>query len=66
MTQEGDSVNKRVVMFSGGVGSWAAAKRVAERRGTDGLILLFADTKSEDEDTYRRGTRHLTRKGRTR
>jgi 3'-phosphoadenosine 5'-phosphosulfate sulfotransferase (PAPS reductase)/FAD synthetase len=43
----------RVVMFSGGVGSWAAAKRVAERHGTDGLVLLFADTLIEDADTYR-------------
>ena len=44
---------KHVVLFSGGIGSWAAAKRVAERHGTDGLILLFTDTRSEDEDTYR-------------
>lgn len=40
-------------MFSGGVGSWAAAKRVAERHGTHDLTLLFADTKTEDADTYR-------------
>lgn len=44
---------KRVVMFSGGVGSWAAAKRVAAHYGTDGLVLLFADTRTEDADTYR-------------
>lgn len=44
---------KRVVMFSGGVGSWAAAKRVAETHGTTDLVLLFTDTKSEDADTYR-------------
>ena len=44
---------RRVVMFSGGVGSWAAAKRVAERHGTDGLVLLFTDTLIEDADTYR-------------
>lgn len=44
---------KRVVMYSGGIGSWAAAKRVASEHGTDGLVLLFADTKSEDADTYR-------------
>jgi hypothetical protein len=30
-----------------------AAKRVAEQHGTDDLILLFADTKTEDEDLYR-------------
>lgn len=40
-------------MFSGGDTSWATAKRVANRHGTDGLVLLFADTKNEDEDTYR-------------
>lgn len=52
---------RHVVMFSGGVGSWATAKRVAERHGTDNLVLLFADVKGgnpdphvgEDEDTYR-------------
>jgi hypothetical protein len=44
---------KHVVMFSGGVGSWAAARRVAERYGTDDLTLLFADTNMEDEDLYR-------------
>jgi 3'-phosphoadenosine 5'-phosphosulfate sulfotransferase (PAPS reductase)/FAD synthetase len=40
-------------MFSGGIGSWAAAKRVAERHGTDDLTLLFTDTLIEDADTYR-------------
>lgn len=40
-------------MFSGGVGSWAAAKRVVERHGTDDLTLLFCDTRMEDEDLYR-------------
>ena len=44
---------KRVVMFSGGVGSWAAAKRTVERHGRDGLVLLFADTLIEDPDLYR-------------
>lgn len=52
---------KHVVMFSGGIGSWAAAKRVAEQYGTDDMVLLFADVKGgnpdphvgEDEDTYR-------------
>ena len=41
---------KHVVMFSGGAGSWAAAKRVAK---TGRLTLLFADTLMEDEDLYR-------------
>lgn len=44
---------KHVVMFSGGVGSWAAAKRVAAQHGTADLILLFADTLMEDADLYR-------------
>lgn len=44
---------KHVVMFSSGAGSWAAAKRVAERHGTANLTLLFADTMIEDEDNYR-------------
>ncbi len=46
-------VDRHVVMFSGGIGSWAAAKRVAERHGTDKLALLFTDTLIEDEDLYR-------------
>lgn len=52
---------KHIVMFSGGIGSWYAAKRVAARFGTDDLTLLFTDVKGrsenphigEDEDTYR-------------
>ncbi|WP_203841852.1 hypothetical protein [Winogradskya humida] len=42
-----------VVQFSGGIGSWAAAMRVAEEHGTDNLILLAADTKAEDPDLWR-------------
>ena len=52
---------KHVVMFSGGIGSWAAAKRVADQYGAHDLTLLFADVRGresgphvgEDEDTYR-------------
>lgn len=44
---------KRVVMFSGGIGSWATAKRVAAAHGTDDMHLLFADTLIEDADLYR-------------
>jgi hypothetical protein len=40
-------------MFSGGLGSWAAAKRVAAAHGTDSLVLLFTDTLVEDPDLYR-------------
>lgn len=42
-----------VVSFSGGRGSWGAAKRVAQRHGTRDLTLLYADTKMEDGDLYR-------------
>ena len=44
---------EHIVMFSGGIGSWAAAKRVADEHGTKHLTLLFADTLMEDEDLYR-------------
>lgn len=37
-----------VVMFSGGAGSWAAARRVPGEK-----TLVFADTLIEDEDLYR-------------
>jgi 3'-phosphoadenosine 5'-phosphosulfate sulfotransferase (PAPS reductase)/FAD synthetase len=42
-----------VVLLSGGITSWAAAKRVAETHGTANMTLLFADTGMEDEDCYR-------------
>jgi len=41
-----------VVMFSGGIGSWAAAKRTVTTHGAD-VTLLFTDVLGEDEDTYR-------------
>ncbi len=44
---------KHIVNFSGGIGSWAAAKRVVAKHGTKDTVLLFADTMMEDEDTYR-------------
>lgn len=44
---------RAVVQFSGGVGSWAASKRVVERYGAENVTLLFADTLIEDEDLYR-------------
>jgi hypothetical protein len=43
----------RVVMYSGGIGSWAAAKRVADQHGIADLTLLFCDTLIEDRDLYR-------------
>jgi hypothetical protein len=44
---------RHVVQYSGGVGSWAAAKRVALKYGREHLTLLFADVKDEDPDLYR-------------
>ncbi len=46
-------MSAHVVMFSSGAGSWAAARRVADEHGTEGLTLLFADVLGEDEDNYR-------------
>lgn len=50
-----------IVMFSGGIGSWASARRVIDQHGADSVTLLFCDVKGdstephigEDEDTYR-------------
>lgn len=42
-----------VVMFSGGAGSWAAARRVVAEYGRKRTTLLFADTLIEDPDLYR-------------
>jgi len=44
---------RHVVMYSGGVGSYVAAKRVVHRVGPQAVTLLFCDTRMEDEDTYR-------------
>lgn len=52
-----------IVMFSGGIGSWAAAKRVADRYGSRNLYLMFADTLIEDEDLYRFLTEAATNTG---
>lgn len=51
-----------IVMFSGGIGSWLAAKRIVSKvQEGDRFVLLFSDVKGntdnphigEDEDTYR-------------
>jgi Phosphoadenosine phosphosulfate reductase family len=42
-----------IVNFSGGVGSFIAAKLAIEKYGSGPVNLLFADTKMEDEDLYR-------------
>lgn len=44
---------RHVVSFSGGVGSWLAAKRVVAQHGTADAVLLFTDTLIEDPDLYR-------------
>lgn len=44
---------KHVVMFSGGIASWGAAKRVVDRYGVEDVTLLFTDTLIEDADLYR-------------
>lgn len=49
----GKDRTSRVVMLSGGAGSWGAARRTVERHGRKGLTLLFADTLIEDDDLYR-------------
>jgi len=52
---------KYVVMFSGGIGSWASARRLVDEHGPENVVCLFSDVKGdnpdpnvgEDEDTYR-------------
>lgn len=41
-----------VVNFSFGIGSFCAAKRMCQEFGPKNVTLVFADVKSEDEDTY--------------
>ncbi|MCA0972257.1 hypothetical protein LCM20_16735 [Halobacillus litoralis] len=44
---------KHIVFYSGGLGSWATAKRVIDRYGKEDVICLFTDTLIEDDDLYR-------------
>lgn len=45
---------KHIVLFSGGLGSYFTARRLLERGiNKKDIILLFTDTKVEDEDLYR-------------
>lgn len=46
-------MTQHIVMWSGGITSWAVAQLVVERHGKASTTLLFADTKAEDEDLYR-------------
>ena len=40
-------------MFSGGIGSWACARRVVEKFGAGDVTLLHTDTRSEHPELYR-------------
>ncbi len=42
-----------IAKFSGGVGSYSAARRHVDMHGPEGLSLLFTDTLCEDQDAYR-------------
>lgn len=45
---------KHIVLYSGGLGSYFTAKRLLEKKTKKkDIILLFTDTKIEDEDLYR-------------
>lgn len=44
---------KHIIFYSGGIGSYFTARRVVEKEGKENVILLFTDTKIEDEDLYR-------------
>lgn len=41
-----------VIQYSGGIGSWATAQRVAAQHGTDDMLLLFANTLVEEPSLY--------------
>ena len=44
-------MTEHVVLFSGGIASWAAARRLAD--AGESMTLLFTDTRTEDPDLYR-------------
>ncbi len=46
-------MTRHIVMFSGGIGSWAAARRIVDTYGPENVLCLFTDVLGEDEDTYR-------------
>jgi len=49
----GMTTRQALVLFSGGIGSFAAGMRTAFKYGAENTRLLFTDTKTEDEDLYR-------------
>lgn len=44
---------KHIIFYSGGLGSWATAKRVVSAHGKENVICMFTDTLIEDRDLYR-------------
>lgn len=44
---------KYVISYSGGLGSFMAAKMTIDQHGPENCYLVFTDTKTEDEDLYR-------------
>ncbi|MFG3403738.1 hypothetical protein [Streptomyces sp. NPDC048142] len=46
-------MTQHVVQFSGGLGSFGVALRVAEKHGTTNMTLLIADTRAESSDLWR-------------
>lgn len=54
---------RHVVMFSGGLGSWATAKRVADKHGTDNLFLVFADVRGDHCTCGHRAGEHINGRG---
>jgi hypothetical protein len=54
---------KHLVQFSTGAASAEVAWRVVAEYGTDGVVLLTADTRAEDEDNWRFAREVVTRLG---
>lgn len=44
---------KHIISFSGGIGSFMAAKRIVDQYGKENILCVFTDTKIEDADLYR-------------
>lgn len=44
---------KHIVSYSGGLNSFMVGKRIVDEFGKKNTLLVFTDTKSEDEDLYR-------------
>lgn len=54
-TAPSPQVDRHVVMFSTGMGSWAAAQRVIAAHGPENVTVLFADVKGSDKDNPHAG-----------